>query len=140
MYRLAAFLIAVAVLVGMVFAGDFQHADPQSFNSPHNEIAQDTHSDRMLHEKADQELADIERKSETNTFAIGEFLADAKPALTTDDINSTVKNAGNNASETAIRVGQSAEQAMKALHSAEQFVRSRLENHLRHNKSAADLL
>lgn len=134
MYRLSAFLIAVAVLVGLVFSGGFMPAEKPEANKPDSVATIIEHSEVELQTKADQELTDIDSKAAQNGSVLA--LPEIKKPLTTEDISTAVQKAGADAHQTALSVGQSAEQAQNAKQDAEVFVRARMERQMREEQQA----
>lgn len=134
MYRLSAFLIAVAVLVGLVFSGGFMPAEKPEINKPDNVAAIIEHSEVELQTKADQELADIDAKAAQNGSAL--ILPEVKQPLTAEDVAVAAQKAGADAEKTALTVGQSAEQAQHAKQDAEKFVRARMERQMHEEQQA----
>lgn len=141
MYRLSAFIIAVAVLVGLVFSGGFLASDEIATTAPAGEpagvAAANSRSETALQAEADQELADIDAKAAQNDKAEPVLKLPAiKSPLTADDVAAAVQQAGMDAEKTALRVGQSAEQAQSAKQAAEEFVRERMERQMREEQQA----
>lgn len=140
MYRLSAFVIAVAVLVGLVFSGGFLTSgdDQPHPGMPDNVAAAIANSEQQLQNKADQELVDIDTKAkQSSRDGSPVLLPEINKALTQADITAAVQQAGNDGEKTALRAGQSIEQARNAKQAAEEFVRIRMERRMQQQQSVA---
>lgn len=144
MYRLSAFIIAVAVLVGLIFSGGFLTADKIVPTAPagktsgsSNAAGVNPHSETALQAEADQELAKTDVKAAQNDVKEPVLkLPEVKRPLTPDDVALAVQQAGIDAEKTALRVGQNADQAQSAKQAAEEFVRIRMERQMREEQQA----
>ncbi|WP_439272067.1 hypothetical protein [Pseudochrobactrum sp. HB0163] len=131
MYRLSVFFIAVAVLVGLVLSGGFQSFSGKQQAGSDSVAAMIAQSERELQLKADQELEEIDaRAGQGGNVTAALALPELKKPLTQEDIELAAKRAGEDAKKTALRVGQSEQQALQAQTAAEAVVRRRLERQM----------
>ncbi len=134
MYRLSAFFIAVAVLVGLVLSGGFQSFNNSNHRATDNVaalIAQSERAEQELQSKADQELAEIDaRAGQSGEASVALGLPELNKPLTQADIDAAVQLAGEDAKKTALRVGQNEAQALQAQKAAETIVRLRMEQQM----------
>jgi len=133
MYRVLAFVLSVAVLVGLVLFGGFLTSAPvpESRNTAYSD------SVVALIARSEQELVDIDVRAGTAVqLALPQrskalMLQDVRSkALTMQDIENAAGQAGQNAQQTALRVGQSEALALQARHRAERLIQQRLQQAL----------
>lgn len=125
MYRLVAFIVAVIVLIGLVFTGGFLTFGKNSEPRIDHVAATIQDAEQAMQTKADQEVAEIDAKA-----ALSLNLPELDKPLTTEDINLAVQKAGVDAEKTALRVGQTTDQAETAKRTAETIVRAHMERRM----------